>query len=308
MVAAGSVSASVLLRLLKWFPVEWEGVTLADFGLSTITKGDATVTESHRFDVSGTDENLHRVVVFSVPDDPHQLRDVVALELGISKPDAQIQVHSLPGVLPATLPKHQAAVLAQAIRELGVNATSIPSDQVPAFKRIQSVRHLRCIDDEMQILGLRGNVQRKIAWNKVALISVGMIPHHEEHRPQPAPTIATQLATSHGGRRTSQVEHEGLELLLVTVDPHKVFRIDHAEFNYEYLGRRMTTAASVNFRLLIQDLVKRANAACVTPATRSFLEHGLARHHEFGSFDEMLRYTIFHLIICDATIGSRVSC
>ncbi len=252
------------------------------------------------------DDTLHQVVVFGVPDDPHELRDVLSRELGLSHTDAQIQVHNLPGVLPDVLPTHESAKLAQAIRELGVNATAIPADQVPELSKFTTIHHLCCDQGGLEIIDLRDEIKTTVAWRDVVLLSVGIVPHRYQHRAGPVPTVATSLATSHSGEHATPVQRGSLELLVIASHPLRAFRIDHAEFNYEYLGDRMSSSGTVNFRWLIQDLVNRAASANVTPATRSFLEHGLARHYEFSSFDELRRYTIFHLIIRDSAWGSRI--
>ncbi len=258
---------------------------------------------------NGRDKELsnrqHQVVVFGIPDDPHQLRDLLTVELGINATDAQIQVHNLPGVLPAALPTHRAAKLAEAIRSLGVNATAIPSEEVPVIGKVDTVHHLRCNDQGIEILDHRGELQTAILWQDVALLSVGYVPHESQHQVGPAATLVTQLATSHRSEQPTSVPHDSLDLLIVVENPPRAYRIDHAKFNYHYLGGRMSTSATVNFRWLIQDLVNHAASASLTPATRSFLEHGLARHYQFGSGDEMRRYTIFHLIIRATTKGAQ---
>jgi hypothetical protein len=245
------------------------------------------------------------VVVFSIPDDPHRLRDVIAGELSINSTDAQIQVHGLPGVLPATMKQHDAARLAAAIRDLGVNATAIPAGEVPELHRIDLVHHLRCTDDALKVLGVRGTVTRRIPWENIRLISVGLVPHASRQFQPPVPTVAVSLATAHRGEDPATVRQDSLELLLVSENPLRVLRIDHAEMNYESLGDRMSTSATINFRRLIQALINRAAQACVTPATRSFLEHGLARHYQFRSREEMQRYTTFHLILRDSAWGPQ---
>ena len=245
-------------------------------------------------------EKQHQVVVFGVPDDPHRLRDLLSERLGISATDAQRQVRNLPGVLPSVQPTHQAAQLAEAIRGLGVNATAIPCEEVPQLGKAETIHHLRCGDAGLEIMDLRGELDKLIAWPDIALLSVGFVPHESQHRLSPTSTVATQLATSHRSEQPTVVQQDSLELLIVAANPFRVYRIDHARFNYEYLGNRMNTSATVNFRLLIKDLVNRASGVSLTPATRSFLEHGLSRHYQFGSADELRRYTVFHLIIRDS--------
>jgi hypothetical protein len=67
--------------------------------------------------------------------------------------------------------------------------------------------------------------------------------------------------------------------------------------NYEYLGPEKNDSATHNFRLLLEELLRRAPRAYVTPATRSFVEHGPLSKWQFESSDDLREYTAFHLLI-----------
>ena len=273
------------------------------------------MTVSHKSEHQGTEEaawdagceDYHKVVVFEVPDDPHQLRDVLASELGVRTTEAQIQVHGLPGVLPVELPRHRAAHVASAIRDLGVGATALPATEIPQLGRCRTVHHVRCEEDRFVIMNLRGQVDSFLRWNQIDAISVGLVPRSTQQQAAPIPTLAVPLGSPHEGNNRSKVTRDNLELLIVADGQTRMLRIDHAKENYEYLGSRISTSANVNFRRLVQDMVAKARHAVLTPATRSFLDHGLSRHYQFRSFAEMQRYTAFHLLLGKSLCALRAA-
>jgi hypothetical protein len=98
----------------------------------------------------------------------------------------------------------------------------------------------------------------------------------------------------------------GPEAWLIADDPLRFWVIKQTEMNYEYLGDRMQTSASLNFRLLIDDIIARAHQLYLAPPARAFTGHGLFRHYAFGSDDELRENTLFHLLICRRMhIGDR---
>jgi hypothetical protein len=66
--------------------------------------------------------------------------------------------------------------------------------------------------------------------------------------------------------------------------------------NYEYLGERKTDSATVNFRLFLNDLLRNAPQAYVTPSTRAFLTHGAERLYHFDTTGHLQRYAQFHYL------------
>jgi hypothetical protein len=261
------------------------------------------VTKPHNRALQDDDSGTtYQVVVFTPADDFHKLRDLLVESFGMTTIDAQIHVHSLPGLLPNLSTKHAAAQLAAAIRELGSDATIVASDEVPKLGKVPTVHHARCSDAGLELIDLRGEPASVIAWNNIDLISVGLVCQQSQHQIGAPPTAMVQLATSRGSEQTVPAEHDSLELLIVTKNPQRAYRVDHAQMNYEYLGRRMSSSATVNFRRFVQDLVNRAGSAKLAPATNAFLQHGFARHYHFRSSEELKRDATFRLLVQDSPV------
>jgi hypothetical protein len=101
------------------------------------------------------------------------------------------------------------------------------------------------------------------------------------------------------------------EVIIVRRDPLRAFRAVENQMNYAYLGRRLTQSAAENFPIFVADLCARADAAYITPSTRSLLEHREDGEHEFVSSQALLDYATHRLLWSwyrrdrDAQGGSR---
>ena len=62
------------------------------------------------------------------------------------------------------------------------------------------------------------------------------------------------------------------EVIIVRRDPRIAFRVVENQMNYAYLGDRLSQSAADNFPVFLADLCARADAAYITPSTRSLLE------------------------------------
>lgn len=210
--------------------------------------------------------------------------------------DAMIRAHSAPGILPDQLSDDEAAHWVQAIGELGLHSEAVPAAEVPDFGHGEAVHHARLLEAGLEIIEIHGQEEQVVPWPDVALLSVGQVPQ-EVSRRYVMPTTTLTAA-----RRTLPPPVDvplpsGPELWVVGTNPLRPFRIDHKRLNYEYLGERKTDSATRNFRVFIEELVRHAPGAYLTPATRAYLEHGSLRHYEFDSPAELRRYTVFHVML-----------
>src|SRR5262245_36544784 len=93
-------------------------------------------------------------------------------------------------------------------------------------------------------------------------------------KPQPA---------NHRARAT-RIPHDPVgEVIIVRRDPRLAFRVVENQMNYAYLGQRLRQSAGENFPIFVTDLCARADAAYITPSTRSLLEHRYPIEYEFPS-------------------------
>ena len=78
--------------------------------------------------------------------------------------------------------------------------------------------------------------------------------------------------------------------------PWIAFRIVENQMNYAYLGTRLRQSAAENFPVFVADLCARADAAYITPSTRSLLEGRDPGEHEFPSSQALLDYATHRLL------------
>ena len=245
------------------------------------------------------------VVLFSLPDDPHEMRDMLVKTLGLHPSDAQIAVRSSPGVLPMRLEQAQAAALVSSAAELGVAAAALPESEVPDFEHGEIVHHLRCVEEGIEVIDFHGRSTDLVPWSCLRVMSIGHVSGERTSDFLVEPSATSGLAPRLRFPPTDSAVHTGLEAWLVRGNPWAGLRINANQMNYEYLGDRKTDSASKNFGMFIADVLHRTPLIYLTPASRAFLEHSLVRHYEFHSADELRRYTQFHAILAQQTAGRK---
>jgi len=250
---------------------------------------------------SSSQQATYFVVLFNLPDDPHAVRDMLVKQLGLHPSDAQIAARAAPGVLPHRFDKATAEALVQQAAQAGVAAEALLAADVPNFEQAEIVHHARCRAEGFEILDYRGQTAGVVPWAEIRVLSVGYIPTDRSRDFHAEPSGTTAVAPHLRHPPTDSALHAGLEAWLVRFHPLQGFRINHDLMNYEYLGDRKSASASQNFRMFIDDVVERAPRLYLTPATRAFREHGLLRHYEFHSSDELRRHTEFHALLARKT-------
>lgn len=247
------------------------------------------------------DANL-RVVIFAPPDDPQQLSDLLVERLHLHPTDAHIQARAVPGILPGHFTREQADEIVDGARTLGIAAEVHAEADIPRLDDgcAETVHHARCTEAGLEIVDLRNQAERTIGWNDLRLLCVGLVP--QEASRHYAASEPDRILTS--GRRTwvSSMDvpgHSAPEAWLIGGPAGDAYHIDHARMNYEALGDRKTSSAARNFRLFVEDVVAKARGVYLPPSTRAFLHHGLIRHCEFRSSEELQRYTQFHWLLAN---------
>ncbi len=248
--------------------------------------------------VSQTQQNgNYRVVVFATTDDPHELRDLLVERLSMHPTDAMVLVHATPGILPEHLKQDEAQQLATAIEELGITAEVISQEAIPDFVHCSHVHDVHLLDNGLSILDSSGKQEAMIPWADIEMLSVGQIPgeitrhYHFENDNVLTAARRRYIAPDELAGRATTV------LWVLCEKLNKGYRIEKTHMNFSTLGDRMTKSANTNFRLFVEEIATRSTSALLTPATRTFLDHGALRHVQFGSEEELKRYTTFHLIL-----------
>jgi hypothetical protein len=264
-------------------------------GLEESAVPPAQSTRDSSWQMPAVPPSAYRVVIYAAPDDACTLRDLLVARLNMHPTDAMIQAQRAPGILPAPLTQDVAQQIAAVVNDSGLHAEAVPEREIPAFEHAEAVHHARCVDNGFEIIELHGQAEVTVPWSEIELISVGQVPQEEDRH-----FVTHELITAASSTMPTEcvVTHlPGLELWLIRREPQQAFRIDHTRMNYEYLGPEKNDSATHNFRLLLEELLRRAPRAYVTPATRSFVEHGPLSKWQFESSDDLREYTAFHLLI-----------
>jgi hypothetical protein len=245
---------------------------------------------------STADAPRKAVVVYGEPTSPHVIAELLADVGGLSPTDALIHARFAPGVLPDRLDPAQAELLAQRLAGVGLTAEVIDPETLLDFRAPHVVHHARILDAGLELITERGTADGLIPWDRLRVISVGQVPlestqrfdWNDEHL----------FATA---RRSHHEAHRGalpptMELWLVD-DGLCPIRIDQTRMNYETLGEAKTESSSENFRLFLQAVTTRAPRACLTPATRAYLDHGPLLKYAFDSSEELQRATQLHALM-----------
>jgi len=229
---------------------------------------------------------LYRLVVFDEvdADDRTAVRDLFCRVTGMHPTDATLWIARTPGVWPRPLPEDQTRALLDGLYDLQVAAEARRADQFPDLSPARTIHDAACLDGGLRIKGLRGEPTHWIPWDKIELISAGLIEAEDEYRgikPPPwtsALSLGLRALTLRGPKpperrsRAARVPRAPVaEVIVVRSDPRIAFRIVENQMNYAALGDRLRPSAAENFPIFLADLCARATRATLTPPTRALL-------------------------------------
>jgi hypothetical protein len=76
--------------------------------------------------------------------------------------------------------------------------------------------------------------------------------------------------------------------------------------NYESVDADLTASGTANFELLASEIVRHAHQAHMTPAARTYLNHGPVIEYDFVSSDELRRYTLIQHLLAKAVDANHL--
>lgn len=240
---------------------------------------------------------LFRVLVLSLPESPMDLAPTLESHLGLNRIDARIQLHNLPGVLKPTFNSDAADRLVAAIRDAGGYAVPVEDTGIPDLTHPQPLHHVRCLDQGLEIVRHDGMTEQTLDWERLSLLNIGVLPLETAHHEDTESAVFVRSAPRSSESRIELESMRGPEAWLIADDPLRCWVIKQTEMNYEYLGDRKETSSSLNFRLMIDDLIARAKRIYLAPPARAFTGHGLFLHYAFESEQDLRENTLFHLLI-----------
>lgn len=244
---------------------------------------------------SGADE--YRVAVYSPIPDPPGFIELFQRELQLTRTDAQIWTHRLPGVLTPHFSAAQAEQLVQAIGQIGARGAAIRAVDVPDPQRATVIHHARCADSGLEIIQLKEDHNFTVPWSEVELICVGEVPLDASRHFSSGKWVAVTAGHHYQSPGVTVPATPSFEAWIVCRPPHPMLCFDQGRMNYEYLGSRLSESAAQNFKQFISDLTTHASHAGLTESTLAYLEHVEPERYRFPARDDLWRYVTLNVLM-----------
>jgi hypothetical protein len=251
----------------------------------------------------------YRLVIFQTIDEPQNLRDLVCRVTGMHPTDAVQWLARAPGTWPRPLEEPEVRRLLDGLFEAGIAAEAWRTDQFPELSPSRTVHRAACLPEGFRVEGLRGEPTHWVPWERIELICAGRIGVEDEYRQVQSPRWPSMVVAgvralalmkpkpSSRLARASRIPRDPVgEVIVVRRDPRVAFRAVENQMSYAYLGNRRSHSASENFPIFVADLCARAEAAYITPSTRSLLERKEQGEHEFPDSQALLDYATHRLL------------
>lgn len=250
----------------------------------------------------------YRLVLFTAPEDPQAVRDLLCRVTGIHPTDAMRWVARSPGIWPRPLSAAEARALLDGLYELRVPAEAHRADLLPNLGPPRTVHKVACLPDGFRADGLRGEPTHYVPWEKIELVAAGMVRAPDEFKDVAPPTWVTAVSTGLNAllrrpqmiarrQRAVRVPRDPVgEAIVVRRDPRVAFRLVANQMNYAYLGERIWPSASENFPILLGDIRDSAEDAYVTATTDGLLKGGAPSDYTFESSHDLLDYATHRLL------------
>ena len=229
---------------------------------------------------------------------------------GMHPTDAVQWLARAPGTWPQPLEETTVRELLDGFYEAGIAAEAWRTDLFPDLSPPRTIHRAACMKEGFRIEGLRAEPTHWVPWDRIELDLRGqdlrrgrvsqcpVPPVAVDGRlgdPRPGPDEAPAQPAAAPGPRAIPRDPVG-EAIIVRRDPRIAFRVVENQMNYAYLGERLSQSAADNFPVFLADLCARADAAYITPSTRSLLEHREPGEHEFPSSQALLDYATHRLL------------
>lgn len=236
-----------------------------------------------------------RIVVFSLPDDLERLAQALITLPHMDMATARLQTHLLPGIMPHCYSHDTAVGVTAEIERCGGKATAVPACDVPDLTHAHQTHHVRPTENSLEAMDT-SDKPLSCVWSAISVISVGVLPSSAPSRFRSPSALSSGSSHRSWNEGVKIASKRRPEAFIVLSDGQPALNMASDEMNYEYLGGRLSTSSSANFKLLIQDVVSRAKGAWITPSTLAFLEHTPLPRSEFRSHEDFRRYTEFQTL------------
>ncbi len=225
----------------------------------------------------------YRLVLFDPPDDPKEVRDLLARVTGAHPTDVMQWVARSPGIWNRSLTQGQARDLLDGLFDLGLAAEARRPDLIPNLSPPRTIHSAACLDAGLRIEGLRGEPTHWVPWDKVELVVAGRIAAEDEFRDIVPPSWVSSLSTGLNAllrrpqmvarrQRSIRIPRDPVgEAIVVRKDPRIAFRFVENAMNYASMGELLRPSAAENFPLFLRQICERACEAFVTPTAHAVI-------------------------------------
>lgn len=213
----------------------------------------------------------YSVIVYDLPPEREELLAVLINEFGYHKTDARIRLRHLPGILSEVFPHERATQLAVALENVGCHTSVVSVEELPDLVHAPLLHHVRCEEQGLMVLDMDGELVAVHPWSSFVFLSVGAVPRssvEQTTRSQVVPTVTASREPLSTPMRVGELTNE---MWLCCGSPEQFYRVLEHEMNYEFLGEQMSNSSSVNFKLLVQEILKHAPGLAYSASTRLFL-------------------------------------
>jgi hypothetical protein len=188
---------------------------------------------------------------------------------GLLAPDALPLCKETFGAIVRGFSEVQAAALQAGLKAEGVETEIIEHSQWPVLPVTKTIRRLECAPEALMIYDPYGR-KFPVEWGQVMLIAAGSVRQATFERKR-TELVETKIKLVHGipiperkvtvGFSTQEGEAKADRVEIVLTGGVAQYSIEAKDFNYAYLGERVTQNPAVNFALLLRDLVNYAPGA-----------------------------------------------
>ncbi len=238
-------------------------------------------------------ENLCDLVLldWDIVSRPDAERIIVEI-IGAPQLDAHAHVSACQGLLWCELEPAIAKAAVAAFAIAGMRVAAQPTGTIQVLPTPWPVKEASLLPDYLEeAVDIYGH-RRQVLWSDIAVVGAGQL-HRKVTRIGPGGNRLTQHRMYYGlhfslptadmisppsmmaARRFEESVHTCC-LGIVAVNPLRHFRIEAAQFNYAYLGERLSNSSALNFTSLVTDTLNLAPNAATNLAPEGM--KGIATH------------------------------
>jgi hypothetical protein len=210
---------------------------------------------------------LYRLVVFDELDDPQPVRELFVRVTGAHPTDVAQWVARVPGVWAKPLDEATTRALLDGLYELEIAAEAWRVDSFPDLGTPRTAHVAACEDGGFRVTGLRGEPIHWIPWNKIELISAGLIDAEDEFRDVSPPSWISAINSS--------------ARLMMGRNP---------------ASARRTRAMRITREPVPEVLIVRKEPRITIRPTRDILEGQVTEDDVFPTSQALLEYTLHRLL------------